>query len=142
MSNWKSNKYIANLIGTRLWTNYSDQGGIMQPIRGSSTDLETQVAFCCLKLKKSSITNSNSHISKKTQEQTYQTYSRHHNQAETRPLHLSNTPIAIITLKLHKQGKACSLSATFHFLQVLLPKSVPTHSLAHMQANHALKHDL
>ena len=142
MSNWKSNKYIANLIGTRLWTNYSDQGGIMQPIRGSSTDLETQVAFCCLKLKKSSITNSNSHISKRTQEQTYQTYSRHPNQANTRPLHLSNTLHLRITLKLLKQSNPCRLRAISHFSQAFLPKPVHTPSILPMQANQKQKHDL
>ena len=93
-------------------------------------------------MKKSVITSQNIHLSLDTQELSYQTHYTDHNQADTRPLHLSNTPIAIITLKLHKQGKACSLSATFHFLQALLPKSVPTPSIPHMQANQKQKHDL
>ena len=142
MSIGKSNKYIANLIGTRLWKNYSDQGGIMQHIRGSSTCLETQVGFCCLRKKKSVITSHNSHISLGTLRQTYQTHSKDQNQAFARTQHLSNTPLAIITLKLQKQGKACSLSAIFHFSQTFLPKPVHIPSLPSMQAIQKLKHDL
>ena len=114
----------------------------MKHIRSPPTCLESQVAFCCLSVKKSPITHDNSHISIETQEQTYQTHSRHHTQALARAFDLQSTLHLRITLKLQKQSCLCSLSAIFHFPQALLPKPVHTHSLAYMQANHDLKPDL
>ena len=95
-----------------------------------------------LKSEESPITCNNFHLSISTQEQTDQTPSKEHNQAVTRAICLLNTLHLRIILKLQKQSCLCSLSANSHFPRAFSPKSIHTHSLACMQANHDLKPDL
>ena len=95
-----------------------------------------------LKCEESPITCNNFHLSLDTQEQTYQTYSRHHNQAVTRAICLSNTLHLRNTIKLLKQSKPCRLSAISQSLQAFWPKLVPLPYLQPMQAIQKLRHDL
>ena len=102
----------------------------------------TSSGILLLRKEERSITCDNWNLSLQTQHKRYQTHSVHPNQAFARILDLSNTPIAIIILKLQKQGCPCSLSAISQSLQAFLSKPVPLPSLQHMQAIHKLRHDL
>ena len=102
----------------------------------------TSTCISLLHIEETSITHANSLFSLETQHKRYQTHSVHPNQAFARILDLSNTPIAIIILKLQKQGCLCSLSANSHFPRAFSPKSIHTPSIQHMQTNHGLKPDL
>ena len=102
----------------------------------------TSSGILLLRKEERSITCENLNLSLQTQHKRYQTHSVHPNQAFARILDLSNTPIAIIILKLQKQGCLCSLSANSHPFHAFLLKAHQTHSLASMQANQNLKHDL
>ena len=75
----------------------------------------TSSGILLLKKEESPIFCNNSHTSISTQEQTYQTHSRQHNQAVTRAICLQNTLHLRIILKLQKQSCLCSLSANSHF---------------------------
>ena len=102
----------------------------------------TSSGILLLRKEERSITCDNLNLSLQTQHKGYQTHSVHPNQAFARILDLSNTPIAIIILKLQKQGCLCSLSANSHFPRAFSPKSIHTPSIQHMQTNHGLKPDL
>ena len=102
----------------------------------------TSSGILLLRKEERSITCKHSHLSLGTEEQTCQTHYKHHNQANTRAISPQSTLHLRIILKLQKQSCLCSLSANSHFPRAFLPKSIHTHSLAYMQANHDLKPDL
>ena len=102
----------------------------------------TSSGILLLNIEEKSITCAISHLSKKTQERSYQTHCKLPNQAFARAIFLSNTLHLRIILKLQKQSCLCSLSANSHFPRAFSPKSIHTPSIQHMQANPVLKPDL